>query len=91
MANDFTGRTLKITGPGTIPLANFKVKGGLWTGTTATGQVFTIVDAAGRTYDITSYLADYPVVIPEWGWISGPAVITAMPAGEIALYLSAGK
>jgi hypothetical protein len=85
MANDFTGRTLKITTTGTIPLANFKVKGGLWTGGTA-GNVFTLTDVAGRAYDIT-YPTNNDVTIPEWGWISGPAVITAMPSGEIQLFL----
>lgn len=90
MANDFTGRTLKITNTGLIPLANFKVKGGLWTGGTA-ADVFTLVDAAGRTYDIT-YPADSDVVnIHEWGWISGPASITSIPHGEVLLFLSAGK
>jgi hypothetical protein len=86
MANDFTGRTLKITGPGTIPLANFKVKGGLWTGAAASA-VFTLTDAAGRSYDITFPSDGFVVTIPEWGWISGPAAITAMPSGEVALYL----
>lgn len=86
MANDFTGRTLKITTTGPIPLANFKVKGGIWTGGTA-GNVFTMVDAAGRTYDITYPTGGFMVTIPEWGWISGPATITAMPSGEMALYL----
>lgn len=85
MANDFTGRTLKITATGTIPLANFKVKGGLWTGGTA-ADVFTLVDAAGRAYDIT-YPTNNDVTIPEWGWISGPAVITSIPHGEVLLFL----
>ena len=85
MANDFTGRTLKIDTTGLIPLANFKVKGGLWTGGTA-GNVFTITDAAGRAYNIT-FPTNNDVTIPEWGWISGPATITAMPSGEVLLFL----
>lgn len=86
MANDFTGRTLKITNTTTnIPLANFKVKGGLWTGGTA-GDVFTLVDAAGRSYDIT-YPTNNDVTIPEWGWISGPASVTSIPHGEVLLFL----
>lgn len=88
MANDYSGRQIKITTTGIIPLANFKVKGGLWTGMSAGGQVFTMVDEAGRTYDVTSYQADYPVQLPEWGWISGPLDITSMPSGEIVINLA---
>jgi hypothetical protein len=88
MPNDYSGRTLKLVTTGTIPLANFKVKGGIWSGMSAAGQVFTLVDAAGRAYDITSYAADYPIPIGEWGWISGPAVITSLPSGEVDLYLA---
>jgi hypothetical protein len=85
MANDFTGRVLKITTTGTIPLANFKVKGGIWTGGTA-ADVFTLVDAAGRSYDWT-YPASGDVSIFELGWVSGPAAITSMPHGEVQLFL----
>ncbi len=88
MANDFSGRILKITTSGTIPLANFKVKGGTWSGSTAAGQTFILTDAAGRSYTITSYGVDSPVSIYEMGWVSGPATISGTFTGEVDLYLA---
>jgi hypothetical protein len=87
MANDFTGRILKITTTGTIPLANFKVKGGLWTGMTAGAQTFSLTDVAGRTYTWTSDGTEAPISIYEMGWFSGPALISGTFTGEIDLYL----
>ena len=88
MANDFTGRILKITSvPAACPLANFKVKGGQWTGGTA-AQTFTITDAAGRVYTWT-YPASGDLSIYELGWVSGPATFGGtMTAGEVELYLA---
>ncbi len=86
MANDFTGRVLKITATGKIPLANFKIEGGIWTGGTA-GDVFSIVDVAGRQYDWTFPTSGDAVVITKLGWLSGPVTITAIPHGEVQLYL----
>lgn len=88
MGNDFTGRILKITQAGTIPLGNFKVKGGVWTGSTAAGQTFILTDAAGRVYTILSYGVDSPISIYEMGWVSGPATISGTFTGEIDLYLA---
>ncbi len=86
MANDFTGRVLKITTTGQIPLANFKVEGGIWTGGTA-ADVFSIVDVAGRQYDWTFPADGSAVTITKLGWLSGPVTITSMPHGEVQLYL----
>lgn len=86
MANDFTGRILKMTTTGQIPLANFKVAGGIWTGGTA-ADVFSIVDAAGRQYDWTYPGDGSAVVITKLGWLSGPVTITALPHGEAQFYL----
>jgi len=87
MANDYSGRQIKLTTTGLIPLGNFKIKGGLWTGMTAPAT-FTLVDEAGRTYDIIAYVTDYPINIPEIGWMSGPVTVTSLPSGEVALYLA---
>jgi hypothetical protein len=88
MANDFTGRILKITTvPVTCPLANFKVKGGQWTGGTA-GQTLTIIDIAGRVYTWT-YPSDGELSIYELGWLSGPVVFGGtMTTGEVDLFLA---
>ncbi len=88
MANDFTGRTWKINTNGQTPFgtANVKIKGGLWTGMTAGGQVLTITDVDGRVYSWTSYNLDYPLTIPEMGWLSGPLTFS-IPSGELDLYL----
>jgi hypothetical protein len=89
VANDFSGRILKITTvPATCPLANFKVKGGQWTGGTS-GQTFTITDIAGRIYTWT-YPAEGVVQVYEIGWLSGPVTFGGtMTAGEVELYLPA--
>lgn len=86
MANDFTGRILRITNAGQIPLANLKVEGGIWTGGTA-GDVFSIVDAAGRQYDWTFPADGSAVVITKLGWLSGPVTILTIPHGEVQFYL----
>lgn len=87
MANDFTGRILRITNTGTIPLANFKVKGGNWTGGTP-ADVFTLTDVAGRSYSWTFPTDGSEVAIYELGWLSGPVVITAIPHGQVLLFLA---
>ena len=81
MANDFTGRILKIDSTGTIPFGNFTVDGGSWTGAAA-GNVFTVVDAAGRTYTWT-FPADGSEVAFRKLRFSGPLTITAMGGGEV--------
>jgi hypothetical protein len=87
MANDYSGRILKLTTTGVIPLGNFKVKGGIWTGGTAS-DVFTLVDSAGRAYDFT-YPTDGSVMsIYELGWLSGPVTISSLPHGEVQLFLA---
>jgi len=87
--NDYSGRILRLVTTGTIPLANFKVKGGLWTGGT-TSDVFSLVDEAGRQYDWV--FPQYGnVSISEMGWLSGPVTITSLPHGEVQLYLGTGK
>lgn len=86
MANDFTGRILKLTTTGTIPLANFKIEGGIWTGGTA-ADIFTLTDVAGRSYDWTFPADGSAIVISKLGWMSGPVVITSLPHGEVQLYL----
>lgn len=85
MANDFTGRVLRITATGTIPLANFKVEGGDWTGGSGS---FVLVDAAGRTYTWTwDTTSGVPIVITKLGWLSGPVTISTFGGGEAHLYL----
>jgi len=84
--NDFTGRILRIVTTGTIPLANFKVKGGLWMGAAVSAQA-SIVDEAGREYDFVMPASGDALRIGEMGWISGPATITAMPGGELQLWI----
>jgi hypothetical protein len=86
MANDYTGRILKLTTTGTIPLANFKVAGGIWTGGTA-ADLFSLVDVAGRQYDFTFPADGSAVTIYKMGWLSGPVVVTSLPHGEVQLYL----
>jgi len=86
MANDFTGRILKITTTGSIPLANIKVKGGTWTGAAA-GNVFAITDEAGRLYSWTFPADGSQVSFQELGWLSGPITITTMGGGQVNLYL----
>ena len=86
MSNDFTGRILKITTTGTIPLANFKVEGGIWTGGTST-NTFSLVDVAGRQYDWNWPSSGDAVVITKLGWMSGPVSIIGTFTGEIHLYL----
>jgi hypothetical protein len=80
--NDFTGRIWRIVAVGNIPFANFKVKGGVWTGGTA-GQTASFVDVAGREYDFVYPSSGNALNIGEMGWVSGPAAITAMPSGEM--------
>ena len=87
MANDFTGRIWRITAAGTAPFANVKIKGGLWTGMTASGQTFQIIDEAGRTYTMTSSAANTEISIYELGWLSGPISFAGTFTGEINLYL----
>lgn len=87
MANNFTGRILRIDTTGTIPLANFKVRGGTWTGGTA-ADVFTIVDAAGRSYSWTFPADGSAVTFQELGWLSGPVSVTSIPHGEVNWYLA---
>jgi hypothetical protein len=89
MANDFTGRIWKITTGGSTPVGawNVKIKGGIWTGMSASGQTFTITDIAGRTYTVTSYNADYPIQLLEMGWLSGPLLFGGTFTGEVDLYL----
>lgn len=86
VTNDFTGRIWRIVTPGTSPLANVKVKGGMWTGGTAADQL-SFVDAAGREYDFIYPGSGNALSIPEIGWLSGPITITAIPHGELQLYI----
>lgn len=86
MANDFTGRQLRIDTTGTISLANFKVDDGVWTGGTP-ADVFTLTDVAGRSYSWTFPTDGSEVRIGRLGWMSGPVVITAIPHGIVLLYL----
>ena len=85
MANDFTGRQWRITTTGPIPGANFKVAGGVWTGATA-GAVMSFVDAAGRQFDFT-FPTQGQLNVGFMGWVSGPAVITAMGGGEMLWWI----
>jgi hypothetical protein len=87
--NDYSGRILRLVTTGTIPLANFKVKGGVWTGGTAADQ-FSLVDEAGRQYDWI-FPSSGMVTIFELGWLSGPVTITSLPHGEVQLFLGTGK
>ena len=94
--NDYTGRVWKIIPSATNPqtpfgTVNVKIKGGMWTGMSAGAQTFTITDVAGRVYTYTSYQADYPVQIPELGWLSGPLTFGGTFTGEIDLYLASSK
>jgi len=83
--NDYTGRIMRLVTTGTIPFANFKIEGGIWTGGTASDQ-FSIVDAAGRQYDWVFPSSGDAVVITKLGWLSGPVTITSLPHGEVHLY-----
>jgi hypothetical protein len=87
MANDFTGRIWRITAAGTAPFGNVKIKGGVWSGMTAAGQTFQIIDAAGRTYTLTSTAANGYESLYEMGWLSGPVSFGGTFTGEIDLYL----
>ena len=87
MANVYGSRQMTLTTTGTIPFGNFKVKGGIWTGSTS-GNVFTLVDESGNTMSFTSYANNYPINIPEMGWLSGPVSITSLPSGTVQLYLA---
>jgi carbon monoxide dehydrogenase subunit G len=89
MANDFTGRIWKITSTGNSGFsANVKIKGGNWSGMSAAGQTFQIVDEAGRTYTFTSSGANIAIPIYELGWLSGPVAFTGTFSGEIDLFLA---
>ena len=85
--NDFTGRQWRIVTTGTIPFANFKVAGGVWTGGTS-GDIMSYTDSAGREYDFV-FPAQGQLNIGFLGWVSGPAHITAMPSGEMIWYIPA--
>lgn len=96
MANDYSGRIWKIDSAGSTPFGtlNVKVKGGTWTGMTATGQTFTITDIAGRVYTWTatdSNLDAGGVNFDELGWLSGPLTFGGTFTGEVLLYLAGGK
>jgi hypothetical protein len=92
MANDFTGRIWKITTGGTATLgANTKIKGGQWSGFTASGQTFIITDAAGRSYTFVSTGADGYMPIYELGWLDAPIIFSGTFTGEIDLFLAGGK
>ena len=86
MANDYSGRQIRLTTTGQIPLGNLKIKGGIWTGMTAPAT-FSMTDEAGRNFDFTAYQSNYPVLIGELGWLSGPINITSLPTGEVVLFL----
>ena len=88
VTNDFTGRVWRIVTTGAIPFANFKIKGGVWTGGTA-ADVASFVDEAGREYDFIFPSAGH-LVIGEMGWVSGPATITVFPAGHGEMLWYAG-
>jgi hypothetical protein len=88
--NDFSGRQWRIVVPGSIPYANAKIDGGIWTGGTA-GDVFTITDEAGREYDWVFPADGSAVTITKLGWLSGPITITSIPHGEVQLYIGGGK
>lgn len=85
MSNDFTGRILRITETGVIPLANFKVEGGNWTGAAST-NTFSLTDVDGREYTWT-FPDEGDVTITKLGWLSGPVTITAIDGGQVLLYL----
>lgn len=88
MANNFTGRILRIDTAGVnIPLANFTVDGGEWTGGTA-ADVFTVTDVAGRAYSWT-FPADGSAVVFKRMPFSGPLAITALPHGVVIWALAA--
>lgn len=93
MANDYSGRIWKITGPGTTPFGtlNVKIKGGIWSGMSAAAQTFTITDVAGRTYTIMSQGLDIPISIYELGWLSGPITFGGTFTGEVDLFLAGGR
>jgi len=88
MANDFTGRIWKITGPGTTPFGtlNIKIKGGTWSGDAA-GKTFTITDVAGRLYTWTFPLDGSTVTFQELGWLSGPVTLGGDFTTEVNLFL----
>jgi hypothetical protein len=88
MANDFTGRIWKITAPGASGYnANVKIKGGNWSGMSAGGQTFQIIDEAGRTYTFYSTAANVAIPIYELGWLSGPVTFAGTFTGEVDLFL----
>jgi hypothetical protein len=91
MANDFTGRVWKINTAGQSPFgtANVKIETIQWTGMSAGGQTFTITDADGRVYTLTSYAADYPITFSPKNWFSGPLTFGGTFTGEIDLYIPA--
>jgi hypothetical protein len=87
MANVISGRQILINTTGVIPLGNFKVSDGKWEGATGTGNIFSMVDAAGRVLSYTSFQADYPVDIGKLGWLSGPVTINRIDSGNVILVL----
>lgn len=87
VTNDYSGRQIRIVTTGKIPLANFKVKEGLWTGGTS-GSVLSFVDVAGREFDFIYPASGDSLKIGELGWLSGPVTVTAMPGGELLLILA---
>ena len=96
MANDYSGRIWKIDSAGTTPFGtvNVKIKGGAWTGMTATGQTFTITDSNGRVYTWTATASSLDaggVSFDELGWLSGPLTFGGTFTGEVLLYLAGGK
>jgi hypothetical protein len=86
LTNDFTGRQWRIITTGVSPLANTKIGGGIWTGGTP-GDIYTMIDAAGRALDWVYPADGSAVTIHRLGWLSGPVTITSMPHGEVQLYL----
>lgn len=85
--NDFTGRIWRVVTTGIAPFGNVKIKGGLWSGGSA-GTTLTFTDIAGRTYDFVFPSGGNSISIPEMGWLSGPINFTAMPGGELQLYIA---
>lgn len=96
MANDFTGRVWRIDSAGTTPFGtlNVKIKGGSWTGMSATGQTFIITDEAGRSYTWTATASTVSLgalSFDELGWLSGPLTFSGTFTGQVLLYLAGGK
>ena len=92
MANVVTGRQIIINTVAIVNLpCNFKVIDAWWQDITAASQHFTFTDAAGRTYDFTSFSSGGtgfpPVPIGKLDWLEGPLTVTVIGSGNVYMIL----